>query len=125
MNPGKPIEGITRRNGELRVSELFHRSYKDDRGGGSLTRQEPKRSRSPQLTFVSQEDAEKVIAEIAKLYSAYGRVTMYNLYEAAGLEDIADWPMKEIGWYDLSAVRAIPGRGGQWILEMPKAEEMK
>lgn len=70
------------------------------------------------LLFVNKVDADKVLEKLRSYIAEYGRATIGDLYDAAGLT--ADSSSYKRGWTDLSQARVTHVRDG-WILYMPPA----
>lgn len=68
------------------------------------------------LLFVNKFDADKVLEKLKGYLDEYGRVTVGDLYDAAGVT--ADSSCYKRGWTDLSTARVTHVRDG-WILYMP------
>ena len=124
---GKGDSRITRSRGESRPRYVEYSSRFDERRKRDdeyVTR----RPRSqPELIFSQRSDAEKVLAEMLKLLSQYGRVTMKDFYNTVfdvsdGEIDIpTDYTMNGYGWYNLKSARVAQVRDG-YLLELPRVE---
>lgn len=125
-----PRSGRGRRNrndDDDRPTMRYHRSSDDDRGRRNYS----KPSKRPQLVFRRKEDAEKVKRKLYDDLDQYDRVSLKSFYnyveEVTGgeIEVQTDFPLSSWGWFDLSEMDVVHDRDGGWLLDMPKAVDIR
>lgn len=74
------------------------------------------------LHFTSRRDAEGVLTAMFETLATYGKVTVADYYDFAGIS--TEWTDNKYGWYDLrgSDIKAI---NGGFIIILPKAVVIK
>lgn len=64
-------------------------------------------------------DAEVVLDTMSAAIEKYGHVSVLDLYDMVELD--APYTAEKYGWTDISSARAVPARGGGYILKLPRA----
>lgn len=116
-----------------RASRSRGSSGKTDYRGisSSATRERATRDISPrgranhdfeEILIPDRGEAEQVRDTLLALVDQYDSATVADLYSAVGIS--TDHTDLKFGWTDLSEARIVPARGGGYILELPRAEEL-
>lgn len=73
-----------------------------------------------ELSFDTYAEADKVLGRMLDQISAYGNVSVLEMYDFSGLS--CDYTAKDYGWVNLRRAVVRQGRDGRWYIEgLPKA----
>lgn len=101
-------------------------SYEDDRPyrrSRDSDRSRRTRFDFDSIAFSTRAEAEEIVDILCDQLEDYDYVTVGEFYDLAGIDAEAtddDW-----GWKDLSSVKAVRTRYGDWILSMPRPREVR
>lgn len=101
---------------------LLRRSYdRDDRDDD----EDAEAYDDEMFIFATRAKAEDVYNAMDDALELYNAVSVADLYELAGITDMkADFTKKNWGWSSMEGIK-IRRRGGKWILDLPKVEDIR
>ena len=101
------------------LSSGTNRRERDDR---DLTPRGRANHRFDEITIPTRGEAEQILDTMLQLVDQYDSATVADLYDACGIS--RDHTDLKWGWTDLTEARIEPARGGGYILDMPRAEQL-
>lgn len=109
------------------ASKVSYRQYYDK--GESVARSSNRRTqtrlRYDDVVYVNEDDADDVLDEMTNVLEAYGAVSVADLCELIGDENIASsYTDNKYGWESMRNIRKVKVRDG-WIIEFPKLTPLR
>jgi hypothetical protein len=117
-----------RRSSNARVSYTSYSSYYD-RNDSSNTKTPPiarirRGYQIDDIVLPTKMDADNVLESMEVSIEEFGWVTVLDLYDMCGREDLIRETDNDFGWTDISGARAVRDRDG-WILDLPRCKALK
>lgn len=75
-----------------------------------------------EFTYDTRSDAEEVLINMQDLIDEYGFVSIADLYDLCGLT--GNWTDNKYGWADLRGAKVSMKRGGGYVINFPRAEQL-
>lgn len=75
-----------------------------------------------EILIPTRGEADQILDTLIELVDVYDSATVADLYNATGIS--TDHTDLKWGWTDLSEARIEPARGGGYLLEMPRVEQL-
>lgn len=94
----------------------------------SLSSTTPRRSVSKQpkdfreFEYGTRSDAEEVLINMQDLIDEYGFASIADLYDLCGV--VGNWTDNKYGWADLRSAKVSMKRGGGYVIDFPRAEQL-
>lgn len=116
------------RRGSGSNARVSYSSYYD-RDSGKNTRTPPvaqirRGYQIDDIVLPTKMDADNVLESMEVSIEEFGWVTVLDLYDVCGREDLIRETDNDFGWTDISGARAIRDRDG-WILDLPRCKALK
>lgn len=128
----RSLFGSSTRSSRGRRSQLTDKTdYRGLSGGSRSERERPDRDISrrgrathnfDEILIPTRGEAEQVLDTLLELVDQYESATVADLYDAVGIS--TEHTDLKFGWTDLTEARINPARGGGYILEMPRVEQL-
>ena len=114
------------KKGSRSKNPYYKVSYEEDRS--RRRNRDSERSRRARfdfdsIAFATKGEADEVIDILCDNLEEYDYVTVGDFYDLAGVD--AESTDDYWGWKDLSSVKAVRTRYGDWILSMPRPREVR
>lgn len=74
------------------------------------------------VVFDQRSDAQEVLADLLNNIDRYGRVSVFDLYDFAGLK--CDYTLKRWGWYDLDTASVVRTNAGDYMIKLPRIQPL-
>ena len=71
----------------------------------------------------SRGEAEEVLSNMVDILYDFGEVSVADLYDLCGISN-SNWTDNKYGWTDLSGARVKRARGGGYLIDLPRAEQI-
>lgn len=111
----------TRRGDKSYVS---YSSYSDRRGNRN-DRSSARTSRHDfrDIILDSRGEAEEVLSNMVDILYDFHEVSVADLYDLCGISN-SNWTDNKYGWTDLSGASVKRARGGGYVIDLPRAEQL-
>ncbi len=71
----------------------------------------------------SRGEAEEVLSNMVDILYDFGEVSVADLYDLCGISN-SNWTDNKYGWTDLSGASVKRARGGGYLIDLPRAEQI-
>lgn len=122
---GEPTgyRGRSRSNNSVYGSRVSYNSYSNSSRNPVRKRDGKPQVCSPdEIIFDDAGKAHQVLENLRDYLQLYGRVSILDLYDAAGLQDHIRSTDNKYGWFNLDYADVKRLRNGEYLLAMPKPE---